>query len=131
MKSRSKRKDGRKTHSARVARSKPDGFSPSVPPFAAKKAPREAPQDLVAVTIAALTIERQNLIAQLRQSIYFYDRVAGNETGLGSTWSPAEKAGDGWTASDVQRMAELRKLAGLPPLVTHKPLAHKHPGRLW
>lgn len=47
----------------------------------------------------------QEIHAALRSVIYFYDRVAGNV-----------KSDQGWTAADVKLMAEIRELAGLPPL---------------
>jgi len=81
----------------RAARTKPDTLSSALqlPAFHAIDLPQQM--------IVALSLERATLQAALRDSLHFYDRVAGLAVDGAS--------GSGWTAADVQRMNEIRALA--------------------
>ena len=58
----------------------------------------ELPQSAIDV-IAALTLERETLAEALQDSLCFYDRATG------------ALRGDGWTAAETRRLAEIRSLA--------------------
>ncbi len=60
-------------------------------------------KDLAVEMITALSLERERLKAGLRDALHFYDRAAG---------TPGETRGEsGYSAADVLRLAEIRKLA--------------------
>jgi hypothetical protein len=95
MRNRSKGKGGRSARKAHwVARSKPETHPPVLPLSAD---PDRLPYY---EAIQALILEKVKLVYALRDVLHVYDRVTGNVFD-----------DHGWTAADVRRLDEIRKLS--------------------
>jgi hypothetical protein len=69
-----------------------------------RKKATTAPEPASVKIITALTLDRQFYRDALRDLLAFYDRVSGHQS------AEARKSEGGWTAADVKRLEEIRKL---------------------
>ena len=92
--------------SKRVVRSKPTQLQSSALPSVAKIQRKESQAYILVMIDGVLTTYTiwgvQGLHAAVRDALHFYDRAAG-------TSAEASREG-GWTAADVSRLEEIRKL---------------------